>query len=93
MNDIQTQLDSFCEIRDLRTKLAEAEQAIEKAGRCLVMSNNGKAEALAILRGYKEAAVSASVDYEQEELERMLKQESKAHAAASGRSRLRRNQF
>ncbi len=29
------------------------------------------------------AAASASVDYEQEELERMLKQESKAHAAAS----------
>jgi hypothetical protein len=46
------------EFRELQERLAEAEQAIEKAGRCLVMSNNGKAEALAILRGYKEAAVS-----------------------------------
>jgi hypothetical protein len=47
-------------VASYRERLAEAEQAIEKAGRCLVMSNNGKAEALAILRGYKEAADSAT---------------------------------
>ncbi len=40
-------------------RLAEAEQAIESAGKCLAMSNNGAREAFAILQAYKRNAVSA----------------------------------
>ncbi len=35
--------------------------AIERAGRCLVMSNNGKAEALAILQAAKATTVQPDV--------------------------------
>lgn len=52
-----------CEMDDTRNTCAalnaEVERlrdAIERAGRCLVMSNNGAAEALAILRAAKRAA-------------------------------------
>lgn len=40
---------------ELEARLAEAEDAIERAGRCLAMSNKGAAEALAILMVYKQA--------------------------------------
>ena len=39
----------------LAARLAAAEDAIERAGRCLAMSNKGAAEALAILMVYKQA--------------------------------------
>ena len=51
----------------LAARLAEAEDAIERAGRCLAMSNKGAAEALAILRAAKRAAdqpISASEEGE-----------------------------
>jgi len=48
-------------IEKLDARLAEAERAIESAGRCLVMSNNGPREAMEILRRYKATADSASV--------------------------------
>lgn len=38
----------------LAARLAEAEDAIERAGRCLAMSNKGAAEALSILMVYKQ---------------------------------------
>jgi hypothetical protein len=41
------------EIESLRSRLAAAVDAIERAGSCLVMSNNGATEALKILREAK----------------------------------------
>jgi hypothetical protein len=46
----------------LRAQLAEAEDTIERAGRCLVMSNNGAVEALTILRGYKQPDSAPAVE-------------------------------
>lgn len=46
-------------LQDKERRLAEAEYAIESAGKCLVMSNNGPREALEVLRRYKATADSA----------------------------------
>lgn len=66
----------------LAARLAEAERLI----RWIERWNGHKPmpEITAAVEGYLARATdSASVDYEQEELERMLKQEAKAYAAAS----------
>lgn len=45
--------DRITACRDAKKEIERLRNAIEQAGRCLAMSNNGKAEALAILRAAK----------------------------------------